>query len=98
MPSWEIANKFEAQEWENLAFEKCDLNGEDFLAHYFEAHLCLCCFKVEQFSILRTKKKLNNGSWDFITAKWCTGCGKYHGRERINSHRAVNRPNRRRYR
>lgn len=89
--TWEKDNKTEAQEWEHLAFEKCELNNEQLVAHYFEDHMCLRCFKVAPFSILRTKKQLKDGSWDFIESKWCTACGHYHGRQRRNSGRPVSR-------
>lgn len=86
---WEKENRIEAQEWEHLAMEKCDLNNEEFLSHYFEPHMCLVCFRIAMFSILRTRKTVSNGTQDYITSKWCTGCGHYHGRERYNT--GVNR-------
>lgn len=79
---WEIEHKVEANEWEMLAIEKCDLSGEEFLAHYFEPRVCLECFKTEMFSILRTKQKMRGGEYDIKYRRWCTGCGHFHRIER----------------
>lgn len=83
--SWEKLNKFEAQEWENLAFEKCDMIGETFLAHYFEPRMCLSCFNISEFSILRTRKDLPDYTYDIKERKWCTACGHFHAIEKRNS-------------
>lgn len=80
---WEKLNKIEAQEWEHLAFEKCDKLGQVFLAHYFEPHMCLVCFGVHMFSMLRTRQDFKDGQADIITRKWCTGCGHFHMPVRI---------------
>lgn len=75
--SWEKDNKFEAEEWEHHAAERCEMFGEEWLGHYFEPRMCLKCFRVEMFSIMRTKKIWPFGETDQIVRRWCTGCGEF---------------------
>jgi len=75
----------QANEYRALAYEKCDKNGEVFLAHYFQYGICASCVKMTVVSVLRSRRDLRYISAssesvvaNIITRKWCTECLYFH--------------------
>lgn len=67
----------EEQEWFDRACEKAEGMNEAFLSHYIEERMCLRCWKISPFSIMRTRRQI--GAMQEIVARGvCINCGYNH--------------------